>query len=210
MPLSVLTSSPFNLVLGDSVDVIVTAQNVYGDSLESAEGSGANIVLVPDAPITLADAPGVTTASQIGLTWAAGASSGGKPILDYRVYFDQSTNNWIELEDSITTRSYTTTTTLIRGRTYKFKVQARNSVGYSDFSNEVSILAAEVPAKPVAPTTTISDLNVVISWSTPDNGGSPITSYVVKALHGSTFTEVTCDEVTAVIVSSTTCTVPIS
>ena len=66
-------------------------------------------------------------------------------------------------------------------------------------------MAAETPAKPVAPTTVISELNVVISWSTPDNGGSQITSYVVKVLQQDTVTyaELTCDETTAVVVSST-------
>lgn len=117
-----MTSEPFNLVLGDSIDVIVVAQNIYGDSTASAEGSGANIFLVPDAPINLADAPLITSSSQIGLGWEAGASSGGEPILDYRIYYDQSTDNWVELVDSVTTRSYTTSVLLIKGRTYKFKV----------------------------------------------------------------------------------------
>lgn len=120
--MSALTAEPFNLVLGASIEVVVIANNEYGDSLESAVGSGANIVLVPDAPINLKDAPSITTASKIGLTWDTGASSGGKPILDYTIYFDQSTSNWIELANSVTTRTYTTETTLIRGRTYKFKV----------------------------------------------------------------------------------------
>lgn len=46
-----LTSSPFNLALGDEIRVRVTAHNIYGASLISEPGSGANIVLVPDAPI---------------------------------------------------------------------------------------------------------------------------------------------------------------
>jgi hypothetical protein len=58
-----LTAAPFSLVLGDSIDVTVVAQNIYGDSITSAQGSGANIVLVPDAPIALSDAPSITSAS---------------------------------------------------------------------------------------------------------------------------------------------------
>jgi hypothetical protein len=34
---------------------------------------------------------------------------------------------------------------LTEGHTYAFKVEARNSVGYSDLSAEVSILAAQLP-----------------------------------------------------------------
>lgn len=51
--MSALTAEPFNLVLGASIEVVVIANNAYGDSQESAVGSGANIVLVPDAPINL-------------------------------------------------------------------------------------------------------------------------------------------------------------
>lgn len=154
----------------------------------------------------------MTTASLIGLTWQVGASSGGEPIIDYRIYYDQSTDIWIELEDGVATRTYTTSALLTKGRTYKIKVQARNSVGYGEFSSEVAILAAEVPAQPVAPKTTISALNVIVTWSTPDNGGSSITSYLVKARHqdGATYSVLTCTQGSADVVSLRTCTVPIS
>lgn len=39
------------------------------------------------------------------------------------------------------------------GVTYKFKVQESNSLGYSDYSLPVSILAASVPSQPSAPST---------------------------------------------------------
>ena len=60
IPLSTLTAIPFNLKLGDSVNVKIIASNAYGDSVISAVENGAIIVLVPDAPLTLADSPGVT------------------------------------------------------------------------------------------------------------------------------------------------------
>ena len=51
IPLNVLTTEPFNLKLGDSVNVKLTATNDYGESPESTTGSGALIVLVPYPPI---------------------------------------------------------------------------------------------------------------------------------------------------------------
>lgn len=48
---------------------------------------------------------------------------------------------YLVLESGITTKSYTATG-LSAGVTYHFKVEARNVYGYSEFSNEVSILAA--------------------------------------------------------------------
>jgi len=67
--LDTLTASPFNLALGDSIDVRVTAYNTYGAGLISAAGSGANIVLVPTAPTSFQDVTAVTSASVIGLEW---------------------------------------------------------------------------------------------------------------------------------------------
>ena len=43
VPLSSLTSSPFNLGLGASVTVQIVATNYYGDSATSDPGSGALI-----------------------------------------------------------------------------------------------------------------------------------------------------------------------
>lgn len=62
MPLTVLTASPFNLVLGNSIIVTIVANNYYGASVVSENGSGANIILVADAPINLVNVPAITTA----------------------------------------------------------------------------------------------------------------------------------------------------
>ncbi len=70
MPLDTLTAAPFNLILDSNIKVKVTAFNIYGPSITSAVGSGANIVLVPNAPINFANVPSVTKASRIGMSWA--------------------------------------------------------------------------------------------------------------------------------------------
>lgn len=53
--------------------------------------------------------PAVTTASVIGLQWQEPAQSGGEPIDDYRIYYDESTANWVELVSGLTDLSFTTT-----------------------------------------------------------------------------------------------------
>ena len=83
--LDTLTAVPYNLDLSQSINAKVIAYNAYGDSLESSVGGGAVILLVPDAPINLSDAPLVTTDEQIGLIWSEGASTGGTPVIDYEV-----------------------------------------------------------------------------------------------------------------------------
>jgi hypothetical protein len=48
------------------------------------------------------------------------------------------------------------------GSVYEFKVRARNSFGYGDFSEIVAILAAQTPDAPEAPTTTFDRTTVLI------------------------------------------------
>jgi hypothetical protein len=179
IPLSSLTAAPFSLVLDDTINFEVQATNAYGDSGYSEIGGGALIQLVPYAPVDVIVDPANTSATQISFTWNDGSSDGGAAVIDYSIYYDQSTSTWIELDNAIAIKSYTTSITLIEGHTYAFKVKARNSVGYGELSSEVSILAAQIPEQPSAPTTTIDGDDVVITWDLPDINGSPITAYTI-------------------------------
>jgi hypothetical protein len=76
------------------------------------------------------------------MIWQPGASNGGTAVIDYTISYDQSISQWIELVSGVTETYYTTTEELIPGRTYTFKIQARNTVGLSIESTELSILAA--------------------------------------------------------------------
>lgn len=81
----------------------------------------------------------------ISFTWQNGLSSGGSPIIDYRVSWDSATGagaSFTVLATAVLTKSYTTTSTLTAGAIYTFKVEARNSVGYSVLSSALAILAA--------------------------------------------------------------------
>jgi hypothetical protein len=94
VPLTTLTTAPYSLSLGATVDVKLIAYNAYGDSAFSSVGTGANIVGLPDAPVSLQNDPSVTSALKIGLLWEDGASDNGKPIEDYMIEYDQSTGVW--------------------------------------------------------------------------------------------------------------------
>lgn len=100
--------------------------------MTSSVGNGAVIFIStePDAPVNLARDNVETTTTQIGFTWEEAADNGGQIVLDYRISFDQSTDTWITLATAIT-NTYYTKGDLITGNTYKFKVEARNAVGYS-------------------------------------------------------------------------------
>lgn len=116
--------------------------------------------------------------------------SGGAPVLHYRVTWDQGTGVFVTLEDEVLQQSYTATG-LSASVTYVFKVQAKNSFGYSDFSETVSILSAQTPNIPSAPTTSFVGSDLIVSWTPPVSGGSPITAYNIQIRHsdGVTFSQ---------------------
>jgi hypothetical protein len=98
--------------------------------------------------------------------------------------------------------------------TYVFKIQSRNSYGFSVDSDEFSVLCASVPAIPTAPITTIDANMAVITWSTPATNGSPILGYKVYIRHHDlvtyTLESVECDGTDATIISDTTCQIQLS
>ncbi len=54
----------------------------------STSGNGATCVLVPTPPLSLTNNGVVTAENIIGFTWSFSKSTGGRPILDYRVLYD--------------------------------------------------------------------------------------------------------------------------
>lgn len=83
-----LTAAPYSLNLGDSVYAKIVAINFYGESIESDAANGATVLLVPSSPVNLQDDVATTNAAVIGFIWDNGISTGGSPILDYRVSYD--------------------------------------------------------------------------------------------------------------------------
>lgn len=92
--------------------------------------------------MNLANVPALTTAYQIGLTWVDGVHDGGSPILDYRINYRDEFQSEFSIYQEATNDIPFTVTGLTPGVTYVFKVEARNLVGFSEYSNEVTILAA--------------------------------------------------------------------
>lgn len=176
VPISVLRAGAFKLPWGASVHAKIVAYNYYGSSVASAVGNGAVILTLPDAPVSLLETVASRTASSITFTWSQGVSNGGAPVLDYRVSSDQATGSYTVIASGVATSQYTATV-LVAGNSYSFKVEARNSFGYSALSSAVTILCATIPSTPVAPTVSVSGSNVVITWTAPSSNGLAITSY---------------------------------
>lgn len=120
--------------------------------MHSEEGNGAIILTNPDAPINIAEDTSLKSGTIIGLQWEEGPSNGGTAVLDYRLNYDQGSGDYVILYTGIAFTSITVTD-LTAGVQYKFKIEARNAYGYSDYSDEIIVLSGFTPFKPDAPTT---------------------------------------------------------
>jgi hypothetical protein len=65
-------------------------------------------------------------------------------------------------------------TGVVKSRYYRVRVSAKNAIGTGPVSNIAYILAADKPSQPTDVILAISNSNVNVSWTLPDNGGSAI------------------------------------
>lgn len=113
-------------------------------------------------------------------------NNGGKPVDFYEISYDQGRGVYKVLEETwMTGTSYTTNAGVVtQGYTYSFMIRSSNSVGYSLYSDPLSIKAAQKPDKPDAPTTLMVGSDIQISWLAPNNRGQIISAYIIKISAG--------------------------
>ena len=72
------------------------------------------------------------------------------------------------------------------GSTFIFRVSAINAIGESPFSDSVTIIAAQVPSPPTAPTLVTQDkTQITVAWTASYDGGSPVRHFNVYISDGS-------------------------
>lgn len=114
---------------------------------------------------------------QVVLSWKDSISNGGAAITNYRIYRGTSPGGEVFLIEvgNVTTH---TDPGLTNGRTYYYRVTAKNAVGEGPVSNEASAMPATVPGQPTGLTATSGNQQVSLIWMAPsDDGGLPITGY---------------------------------
>lgn len=218
IPMTTLTSAPYNYIFDDVVYVKVSAQNAFGFGAVSpaSASTGARIRSVPQAMAAPSEDPSSTDVT-LTLNWVAltGAQAGNSDVIAYSLYWDNGVSAAtadIELTDALVTSF--TVNGVDGGKPYKFRVRARNIYGYGEYSPAATITPHDLPGKTGIPTVALSASDstaVEVSWALPNEHSSPITKYEILFMqaNGDFVPEPTyCNGAVEPIVTARKCTVP--
>ncbi|XP_072023881.1 uncharacterized protein [Amphiura filiformis] len=164
----------------------VYAENVGGCSDPSQPSEVIAVVDKPDAPSR--PKVGNEGVKKVGITWSPGQNDGGSPVTGYIIKKRQNTSTWVLVDDKVTDTSYSTSD-ITAGIRYQFQILAVNEEGISKPSDPSDVVVPyDKPSKPGKPVGNITDnkTSIKITWSAPENnGGSPVTGYVIEQCRGS-------------------------
>jgi hypothetical protein len=167
------------LTNGTAYTFTVHATNAAGNSAESTSSAPVTPATTPGAPTGVTATAGSTTAD---VSWSAPSSNGGNAITGYTV-----TSTPEGITASVNGSTLTAHVTgLTNGTAYTFTVHATNDVGDgAESAASNSVTPATVPGAPTSVSATGGDQSAHVTWAAPsDNGGSPITGYLVTSTPG--------------------------
>jgi len=177
------------LVNGTAVALQVQAINAIGSGPFSALSNVVTPATVPDAPVI-----GTATAGNGWATvdWTA-PNDGGSPITGYVAQVvNAGTGNPIGgLHPAGAGATTIMVTGLANGTPVALRVQAVNAVGSGPFSALSNVVTpVTVPAAPVIGTASAGEGSATVTWTAPNDGGSPITGYSVQVVNAGTGTPI--------------------
>src|SRR5207249_1864505 len=166
----------FPISVGAGGIVRITADYVagYNPNIDGIFlGDASSSATVPGTPSLSATAGN----NQVGLSWTT-PSDGGSPITGYRVYRGTVSGSLSLYQTLGITNGYTDPAA-VDGTKYYYQVSAVNAVGEGARSSERSATPAAPATVPgvASLTATAGNAQVALSWTTPADGGSPITGY---------------------------------
>ena len=109
----------------------------------------------------------------LSIKWSTPEYDGGTSVIDYRLEMKAEDLPWLEIAVNLSQVVFIDPE-LNAGKQYIYRVQARNSIGYGPFSEDLVILAGAPPSSPSKPLIRLTDRSLDIDWSRPsyDGGGT--------------------------------------
>ena len=169
------TETVTGLTNGTVYSFDVAARNSRGWGPPSAESPDVEAG-VPVAPTHVS---GVGGNGQATVSWTAPTADNGSSISAYRVtpYLGSTVEATQTFDASATTRAVTG---LGNGKTYRFRVEARNARGWSPHSAASPLVTIGVPSAPTGVTAVAASGQARVSWTAPAvSNGSPVGAYEI-------------------------------
>jgi titin len=171
-----------------SYEVLVRTYNPVSYTDSAPVSFSTLTFLAPSSPQNVSATAGVSSAR---LSWTAPASNGGSAVTNYTIEFSSDSGvTWSSYVKPVSTALSASVVGLQTGLSYSFRVSAVNVAGASApqiASSSVTPFGAPQAPTGLAGTPALSQ--VTLSWVAPvNNGGSPITDYLVAySTNGSTW-----------------------
>ena len=176
-----------NVNANSTLSVTYTATDADGDSVSRTVNFTASAVIsAPGAPTNVSASGGDR---RFAVNWGVPGNTGTYPVTRYDMrYRVGNSGSWTTQTNigNASARSYTKTS-LAQGTTYQIQVRAVSSGGGNTYigtwSASVSATtdsAIGAPSTPAAPTVSVSDNDLTITWTAPANNGAAITSYDIR------------------------------
>ena len=191
------TYSHTSLTTGTSYIYHVYAITAQGISIASVEAVATPTSsskplenIVPNTPTSLAASD--ISSTSIKLSWVTPTTNNGPPVVGYKIEFKKDSGSFTTLVENtgstITTYTHSSLTTNSK---YTYKISAKNSVGFSPTSNEASATpksTSSPPTENIAPNAPKSvtaqsagPTQIILSWKEPiSNNGPAITGYKIE------------------------------
>ncbi|XP_050099300.1 twitchin isoform X8 [Anopheles aquasalis] len=166
----------------DSGKYVIKATNKFGTDQVEITVTVRSKPSVPEGPLEVKD----MTKDSCRLEWKKPKDDGGVPIDHYVIEkFDPDNGIWMNAGKTDGPLTEFPVEGLVPGHRYKFRVKAVNPEGESDPLETAGTVVAKdsfsVPDTPSAPTVVDwSENHAVLKWPEPDDGGSPITGYIIE------------------------------
>ncbi|XP_065841086.1 fibronectin type-III domain-containing protein 3A-like [Oscarella lobularis] len=159
----------------------VSASSAGGVGPFSTASSISTRPVVPGSPQNLR-LNKTAKADSLPIAWESPDATGGSPITDYLLQM-KSDKDFVDVYSGPVSSFFVRN--LSPGKSYAFRVKAKNAVGFGSWSNEfVTETSASVPGKPLPPTYQCkSPHRIHLEWKAPCDNGSPVTSYRLALIH---------------------------